>query len=320
MLWTPFVFSVNVVVPLYLVILLGRVLRSKGSIAEQTSEQLSTLLYKFFMPAMLFINTAEADILHAAEPKMILFLVVSSIIQVSVVWIVGACFIKSKPILGSLVHGSYRCGFAFFGISLIKEIFGDSNIASASVFLAATLLLYSFMGVVVLTACGSETNIGSFWKSTIGFVKNIMTNPFIVAILLGLPFSLLEISLPTIVTQALNYLGDMSTPIAMLTIGASVSAASIRKNLGLSILGAAWKAVVTPLIITPIAVLLGFRDLSLAIIAISAACPTATTTHVLAKGFKCDGDLAANIILLSTAMSVFSMTAVIYFLRVFRLI
>ena len=320
MLWTPFVFSVNDVIPLYLVILLGRVLRSKGYITGQTTNQLSMLLYKFFMPAMLFVNTAEADIINVTDPGMIMFLVVSSVIQVVVVWAGGALFIKDRAILGSFVHGSFRCGFAFFGVSLIRDIFGDSSVAHASVFLAAILLLYSIMGVIVLTACGTTATQGSFWKRMAGFVSNVLTNPFIVAILLGLPFSLLGIKLPSIVSQTLNYVGDMSTPVAMLTIGASVSIESIRKNPGISVLGAALKTIITPLVVTPIAAVLGFRGLSLAIIAISAACPTATTTHALAKGFQCDEALATNIVLLSTAMSVFSMTAVVYFLRVFRLI
>ena len=57
-------------------------------------------------------------------------------------------------------------------------------------------------------------------------LKDILTNPMIIAILAALPFSLLGIKLPSVFEKPLAYLGQMSTPMALILIGAGIRPSS----------------------------------------------------------------------------------------------
>lgn len=88
---------------------------------------------------------------------------------------------------------------------------------------------------------------------------NVAKNPIILGILLGVPFSLLRVKLPTILSSTLNTIGGTATPVALLAVGASFSSGEAAKCVKPALLATAIKLFILPAIFLPIAAMMASR-------------------------------------------------------------
>ena len=146
-------------------------------------------------------------------------------------------------------------------------------------------------------------------------LKGIITNPLIIGIVLGLPFSILDIEIPVLVDKSLDNLSSLATPLSLICLGAQFTFKAAKDNLKLSVTATVVKQLLIPSVVLLVAALLGFRGGELGAIFILFMAPTAISSYIMAKNMHSDDQLAAQILILTTLTSCFTLTAGIFLLR-----
>jgi len=217
--------------------------------------------------------------------------------------------------VGSFTQGSARGSAAILGIALATNIYGSSGLAPLMIF--AAVPVFNIMSVIILACSADKKNKTISLK---GILVSIVTNPIILGIVAGLPFSVFDITLPSIVMGAVDSIAKTATPMALLAIGASFSLAEAKKKFTPSLAASFVKLFALPLVFLPIAVMLGFRESALVAIFVMLGSPTTVTSYVMAKNMDNDGTLASNIVMLATLLSGISVTFWVFVLRQLSLI
>ncbi len=149
---------------------------------------------------------------------------------------------------------------------------------------------------------------------------NVIRNPIIIGILLGIPFALLRIDLPVMLRSTITSVGGTATPVALLVVGASFSAGEAMKKLKPAAVASIIKLIVLPAVFLPLAALLGFRQSAMVAILIMSGSPTTVSCYVMARQMHGDGILTSNAIVLSTLGSSVTITLWLWLLRLAELI
>ncbi|MFH2113505.1 MAG: AEC family transporter, partial [Spirochaetota bacterium] len=126
--------------------------------------------------------------------------------------------------------------------------------------------------------------------------------------LLGLPFGLLEINLPSVVVNSMGYISRLTLPLALISIGGSLNMKSLMSRKLLWTGASAIKLLVLPVLVWLAARAFSITGDTLVILVVFAACPTAVTSFVMAEALGADGELAGEIVSATTLFSMFTMT------------
>ena len=149
---------------------------------------------------------------------------------------------------------------------------------------------------------------------------NVVKNPIIIGIFLGLPFSIFGISIPAIPLKAVTSIAQTATPIALLVVGAGFEGAKAVKRIKLTSIATFIKLVLLPLVFFPFAIAFGFRGSELVAILVMLGSPTTVTCYIMAKNMGNDEVLSSSIVVMATLMSSVTLTGWIFVLKVMGLI
>ena len=310
-----FIFSLNVSLPVFLVILAGKLFNKMGLFPESFASMTDKFVFKVALPVLLFKDISGMDFGQDFDMKFVIFCAVCSFVMFSVVWGLSALLIKDKSMVGAFSQGSARGSAAILGIALATNIYGSSGYAPLMVL--AAVPVFNVMSVIILEF---SRNDGKGRVDVPVILKGIITNPIILGILAGLPFSVFDITIPTFVMGTVDSISKTATPMALLAVGASFSLKDAREKCTPAIFASFIKLFALPAIFLPIAVMMGFREGSLVAIFVMLGAPTTVTSYVMAKNMDGDGVLASNIVMLATLLSALSVTIWVFVLKSLSLI
>ncbi|SDZ21068.1 hypothetical protein SAMN05660462_02223 [Proteiniborus ethanoligenes] len=317
MIFQNFIFSINAVFPVFIIIILGYVLKTKGITDEHSIKKMNTILFNIALPMLLFRDISRSNFNDFFNLKLLIFALVATLLSFILIWLGAELLIKEKSSIGAFVQGSFRSNYALIGLALASNIGGSDAVTKGALITAFVIPLYNILAVIVLTI-RSEGNNKIGIKSTF---TNIVKNPLIIGIVLGLPFCILGIRLPAVIETSVDYMARIATPIAMLAIGGTISLDQIKnKKMKLAMAAATIKIILLPIVFTPIAVLLGINGNALLVLYIMLGSPTAVSSYVMACNMNGDEELAADIFIITTLLSVFTFTIGIYIFKTFGLL
>lgn len=200
----------------------------------------------------------------------------------------------------SLVQGALRHN-GFLVLSILQGVFG---IVAMQLAAGAIVILVPISNIVSVIAVLMMTGKGGDHSMKRAIFAEILRNPLLVSLTVGLSVNLLEIPVPSFIASAAAMLGDGALPLLLLSIGASLRFSAIRGNALPPGLAIAAKTLVFPLAFVGIGLLLGLDALSLAAIG---AAPTANSSYTLAVELGGDARLMAEIISTQTVVAALSM-------------
>lgn len=324
-----FLFSLNATIPVFLVIVLGFVLRRTGLLTEEFAHVGDRLTFRVTLPVMMFAELSVVDWRDSFDLRFFLFCAIVSCVAFAVIY--GLCwvFIKDRSMIGTFSMVSFRGSAAVLGIAFVKNIYG--NVGFAPLMIAAVVPFYNIFSVVALAISASrddtegedagETGKPEFsaWK----VLREVITNPLIVAVVLAIPAALLhwtDWSGSTVPYKFLSSVGNMATPLALLTLGAGFERHEAVSRVKPVIAASVVKLILLPALFVPLAVYFGFRDAQLLAIAVMLASPTTVACYIMAKNMKNDAALASGTVLVTTLFSSVTITVTVLLLRCFALI
>jgi len=304
-------FSVNTVVPVFIIILLGLFLRNRDIIDEQFVSVSQKVVFMIALPALIFQSIVSTDLGEALDGTLIAFVLGGTLAVFSLTWLLGRLVIPHRQSLGAFIQGTYRSNFAIIGLPIISSMFGTAGAAKGAIVLSIGMPLVNVLAVIILSVTAprsEEIHIGAI-------VRNILKNPLIIASAVAIPCAFLRVRLPIVAMKSIAYLTDISVPLALLGIGGSFSSYSFREKLRLSLAATFLKILLFPTVLVGLAALAGLRGSSLGVLYIFFASPTAVSSYIMAKAMDSDADLAGAIVMMTTFCSVLTIFAGVFVLK-----
>lgn len=310
-----FLFSINVTAPVFLIILLGYVLMRIGLFTKSFTDVADKYVFKVALPVLLFRDIATADLRQDFQLSFVLFCIIGTTVMFWGVYLLARGFLKDKSLVGAFSQAAARGSAAILGIAFVQNIYGNPGLTPLMI--VAAVPLFNIYSVLILTFSSQDgSGEGQFKKACV----NVAKNPIILGILAGVPFSLLDIELPTILMDTITSVGGTATPIALLVVGASFQTGTALSKLKPALWATAIKLVFLPLLFLPVAVWLGFTGSELIATLILVGSPTTVTCYIMAKNMGNDAMLSSSVVVLATLFSSVTLTFWIFLLRSMALI
>lgn len=294
--------TVLLILPDFMLIALGAVLRHFLGYSAEFFRYTEKLVYYLLFPSLLFYSISHTSL--AGGQTLSLFIAISGVIATGVVagWL-ALLFVPADP----LKHASVvQCAFRFntyLALSLATELGGKEGLGLMSVMVGLAVPVVNILAVHAL-ARGRQRKIA----------VELVTNPLIMATLLGLCWNLLQLPLPKPVDLSLSRLGSCALPIGLLCVGATISLRALDGAKKLVVWMVASKLLVLPLSALAIAHFMGLPPLETNMLILFAAVPTASSAHVLAGRMGGDAQLVATTMSTGTLVAALSLTLCIRYL------
>ncbi len=252
-----FLFSVEAVAPILLLLLLGYALARVGFLSPGFLKNGNALVFRVLLPMTLFHNVYEVQGLASIQWRLVLFSLAVIVVLMGLGFVLAGAFQVERAARGPFIQCVFRSNFAIIGLPLAESLGGASGAAMAAVLSAFTIPLFNLLAVVVLTLyAGKKGETGPA-----AMVKDIVTNPLILATAAGLacvavrgllpvnaagaPVFTIQNQLP-FVYKAITWLHQSSSPLALIIMGGMLDFAKVRGKWKNILLGSVCRLIVAP--------------------------------------------------------------------------
>lgn len=323
-----FIFSVSAVAPIVLMVLIGYFLKSIGMMNEQFAKDANKLVFRVFMPVMLFLNIYKIQDLAGFNFGFIGYVLLALLIIFFASIPAVVAVTKDKGRRGVLVQAAFRSGYSLIGIPLAESLYGTEGAIAATLLSAAVIPLFNILAVISLSMFGDEGEKEklSVKKILLGIVKN----PLIIGIVAGLAslgiraifescgiaFRLGQL---TPIMSVIQYVSNLAIPMALLVLGAQFEFAAVASMKKEIIFGTVIRTVVVPAIFVSIAYFCfrgTFTAAHYACFVSVFATPVAVTTVPMAQEMDGDVTLAGQLVVWSTLVSALTVFLVTFLLKI----
>ena len=299
---------VNALVPVLALLLIGALLkrwRLTDSGFLKTSDR---LIYYVFFPLMLFWKIGGAPLALDSAWRFLL----ASILAVATVFAASLLYIRLRPVpdfqAGSFSQGCYRFN-TYIGMAVVLNALGESGAQLYGILVGLLIPLINVMAVSVLIWHGEDQHVRR--NRLIFTLRHLVSNPLILGCLVGLLYSRLIGFFPTSIDNTLKLMSQVTLPMALFSIGGSLSFASLRDNLGTALAASAIKLALLPLAGLLFLWLFGVTGLAWQVCMIFFTLPASTAIYILSSQLRSDLELASAVIVCSTLCSFLSMSLVL---------
>ena len=287
--------------PLYFYLGTGAVLRLMKVLKTEDLPKLNTFLFRSFLFFSLFNNVRNANFSGMDSSKLMLFGGLSVLFLFGLYMLTVPRIIKDYRQSSVAIQAMYRSNFVLLGMAYAEQLCGAENLGPVSLLVSVVVPIFNLLAVLTFELLrGGKVNVGRI-------LLKIIQNPLIIASLLGAVCAALKIQFPEYLDKPMKSLGSVATPFAMVLVGASLTLKSLEKNKKLVLFVSAARLILSPLLVVPVAVLLGFRDAALVGILTATAAPTAVVSVAMSYELGGDGELAAEIVATTSLLSLLTM-------------
>ena len=302
------ILSVNVVLPLFLLMAAGYVCKVLKLYDMKSHAVMNKLVFRLFLPVLLFKNIYTTNLSAGIDWKVFIFATISVLLMFGLLFAVIPLIEKENRRRGVLIQGIARSNFVLFGIPM-AEMLCDGNLAVTSLLVAVIIPMFNVLAVVALEVFRGGKINGK--KILIGIAKN----PLIISSLLGLLFLLLDVRFPTAIDKAISDLSGIATPFALFLLGGAMEFSKVGKNLRPLLIGVVGKLIAMPAIFVTAAVLCGFRGIELVSMMVLFMSPSSVSSYTMSQQMGADGELAGQQVVFSTAFSILTIFLIVFVMK-----
>ena len=285
--------ALGAVATLFLFVLGGFLFAHFKMVKSDFSGQLSGVVFKFFLPAMLvkmiILDNDMAGVLKSSHLLIICTVIVVAGLPLG--------HLVSRLMRGKIekAPSAFACMFPnyiFMGMPVILALYGTEASAALAVYSLPIGLLVSSLGYAVLASSG-------------GFRWRALFTPCTVSILIGFAWLALGIPVPKFVSNVLTTASGVVSPMAMFQVGLVIgsfdakSFTSLKSTFVMSLV----RLIALPCVVALVLGLLGFTGSDLCVPVMISAMPVAANMALTAGAIGRHEDISAQLVFLSTVMS-----------------
>ena len=290
------------VLPVGLIILIGFIVGRTLSLQRSTLSQLALYVLS---PALVIDSLYRTELsLNSSVGLLIGFAITSVLIYVAV-WAIGKLFKLPVTLTRGITAVVMFPNNGNMGLPVATFTFGAAGLDRAIVYMIGSSFLMFCFGPAMIRG-----------KGIVQGLKLTLRLPLIWSILFGLGLRWSSIKIPWQLDRGIQQLGAAAIPIALILLGIQLSQSNFKPKIG-EIVTAIARLLIAPTVAYFIGRLLQLELLSLQILVLQSAMPTAVNSFVVVSEFGGDKDLVARAIVTSTIMSFITLPIVLSFLLSF---
>lgn len=295
-----FVISIEAVIPMFTMLLLGIWVRKQGLLNDEEIAKLNSVIFKVLFPILMFSNIYGNKISEVFDLGLVIYSVSMILILYLIITFIVLKIEKNNKKRGAMIQAIYRSNFVLMGLPMAQNLAGAGNAGTTAIMVGIVVPLYNVLAVVTLEFYrGGQVDLKKV-------LKGIAKNPLILGSLVGIIAVLLGIRLPQVAEKTISQISAAATPMALIALGASFTIKSVEeeiRNLYICIIG---RLIVIPFIGLSIGALLGIRDIGFITLIGIFASPCAVSSYIMAQQMDSDAELAGNTVIFTSALSCFT--------------
>jgi len=306
--------AVNIVLPLFGIMMAGYLAGRLRVLNEGSSEILSRFVFVVALPALIFVSLSRVPVAKFFDWSF-LGALGGGMFATFCIGLVVARIVFHHDLTTTGLHAqtAMYSSTGYIGLPLILVTFGDTALIPGIVGTVITGAIFMPLGII-LAEIGKGKDTGSF---TLTSLLSVIRNPILVATVAGLSASAFGIAIPKPITTFCEMLGGAYIPCALFSAGLFMVGSSVKgeaKEVSWLVFA---KLALHPLITWWLAYqVFELEGILPAIVVLQAALPTGVPAFVLAQQYKTFVVRSNAVIVLSTAISVVSLSGLlIYFGR-----
>lgn len=332
-----FMYAINAVLPIILLIVLGYLLKRSGFLDDNFIRRGNKLVFRVALPALLFYNVYNVSDLGAINWHTVWFSMGAVLLLFLIGLLIAALFVEDKRRKGVVLQCVFRSNYAIIGLPLAEALGGPEGVALVAVLSAFVVPIFNVLAVIslsIFTGEGGHISVKSI-------LKKIVTNPLIIGVAAGLAALFIRSLLPSgadgqpvfLVSRDLKFLykaiesvSRLASPLALIVLGGQFVFSAAGKMLKELIIGTAWRTVLSPAVGIGLAILLtklgimNFGNAEFTVFVALFGTPVAVSSAVMAGEMGCDEQLAGQFVVWTCICSVFTIFAIVFVLRLLGLL
>ncbi|MEO7337711.1 MAG: AEC family transporter [Caldimonas sp.] len=277
--------------PDFLLILLGWVLCRRTSLDRPVWDAAERLVYYLLFPVLLFNSIVRSPLQLTETLSLGLAGLGTTLCGIALAYAV-----KRWPGVDARLHASgaqtaFRFN-SFIALALSERLGGPQGLAWMALVIALCVPLCNVAAVWPLARHGGHS-----------YLRELSRNPLILSTAAGLIANIVGLRFPEAVATTLQRIGLAALPLGLMAVGAGLQLGRLKAAPGLAASFLGLRHVAVPLIALGLCGLLGLPAEQRTIIVLFAALPTASSAYVLAARMGGDGAFVAGIVTLSTLLA-----------------
>ena len=319
------IFAFNSVSPIILTVTVGYLLKKLGLMDADFSKKANKLVFRIFLPALLFSNVYGITSFAAIDFGYIIYSLIALLVIFGLAIPTVIFLTDKKKCRGALLQGIFRSNYALIGIPLATSLFPGEGAAVATLLSAFMIPAFNILAVIALSIFNNDGEKPNIKKVLLGIIKN----PLIISIAAGLvalgiramlvkggiEFRLSDLP---VLWKTLNYLSSIATPLALLVLGAQFEFSAIPSLKREIIAGTVLRSIIVPVLGIGVAYL-AFRNrfggAQFASLVAVFCTPVAVSSVPMAQEMGADAELAGQLVVFTTVSSAFTVFIASFLLK-----
>jgi len=258
---------------------------------------LERLTYFVLFPPLMFMSIVNGS--FASDEALWLGLAMAGTVVT-----MAALMLLARPVLakdGPQFSSVFQAGIRWNGyvaLGVAAGLYGEVGVGIAAIGFAVLVPVNNVMSVLVLSRYASEKP-----ASFLRVIRSLLTNPLILSTLLAIILVSLGVRVSKPVGDTLTLLGDATVSLGLICVGAALDFSSMRSAKWPLAAGVLLRLVVMPGVAAGLSYTIGLSHMAFQIGMVCVTAPVATSAYILARQLGGDAKLMANIITLTTLLS-----------------
>lgn len=290
--------AARVVMPMMLLMFLGFFVRTKGYIDRPAMKQYDKLIFILFMPVLMFKNIYDMDFSQGFAVKEMVFAGIGLLLNFAFCLTFPKLLTKDGNKSSVIGQAVVRGNYILFGVAVSEALYGEGNIGAVIMLSVLVIPLINIFSAVILEV--NRSGHAKFLKLCLAILKN----PMIIGAILAFIFKFFAIPIYAPVWSVIRSIANSTTTISFISLGVGLDMMSAKADKRLLLWGVFLRMIAVPLVFMPLAVFAGFRGQSLCAMMIVFAAPSAVASYPMAVAMGADGQLAGQLVCVTTVVSV----------------
>lgn len=293
--------SANAVLPMCLIMALGYGTHRLGWIRREEISVINKIAFRIFLPCLLYYNVYCSDLSGSFDPLLMAYAVGGVLLTFGLS--LGYTLLTEKlPERRSvMIQGMFRSNYVIMGIPVATALLGSDQLGTVSILIAVVVPLFNMLAVVVLEVFRGQK------PKPLHVLGQIVKNPLVIASALGILTLAAGIRLPHILERTIQNVSAIASPLQLFLLGAFFQFSGLKTYRRELVTVSAAKLIVSPGLFLGLGALLGFRGVAFVSLIGIFASPTAVNSFTMAQQMGGDAELAGDIVVTTSAVSILTM-------------
>lgn len=293
--------SANAVLPMCLIMALGYGTRRLGWIRREEISAINKIAFRIFLPCLLYYNVYCSDLSGSFDPLLMAYAVGGVLLTFGLSLGYTLLTEKLPERRGVMIQGMFRSNYVIMGIPVATALLGADQLGTVSILIAVVVPLFNMLSVVVLEVFRGQK------PKPLHILGQIAKNPLVIGSVLGILTLAAGIRLPHILEQTIQNVSTIASPLQLFLLGAFFQFSGLKTYRRELVTVSAAKLIVSPGLFLGLGALLGFRGVAFVSLIGIFASPTAVNSFTMAQQMGGDAELAGDIVVTTSAVSILTM-------------